>query len=60
MLPWSTNKGIVRSDESYRSSSGPGGRVSERTPFIVGNWKMFKTIPQTREALLLEQQNRTR
>jgi len=25
--------------------------MSERTPFIVGNWKMFKTIPQTREAL---------
>lgn len=25
--------------------------MSERTPFIVGNWKMYKTIPQAREAL---------
>lgn len=25
--------------------------MSERTPFIVGNWKMFKTIPEAREAL---------
>jgi len=25
--------------------------MSERTPFIVGNWKMFKTIPETRDAL---------
>ncbi len=25
--------------------------MSERTPFIVGNWKMHKTIPQAREAL---------
>ncbi len=51
MLPWSTNKGVVYSDATNRSGSGPGGRVSERTPFIVGNWKMFKTIPQTRDAL---------
>ena len=25
--------------------------MNERTPFIVGNWKMFKTIPEAREAL---------
>jgi triosephosphate isomerase len=25
--------------------------MSERTPFIVGNWKMFKTIPEARTAL---------
>ncbi|MGD8816829.1 MAG: triose-phosphate isomerase [Acidobacteriota bacterium] len=25
--------------------------MSERTPFIVGNWKMFKTIPQARDTL---------
>ena len=25
--------------------------MSERVPFIAGNWKMFKTIPETREAL---------
>ena len=25
--------------------------MSERTPFIVGNWKMFKTIPEARDAL---------
>jgi triosephosphate isomerase len=25
--------------------------LSERTPFIVGNWKMFKTILETRDAL---------
>ena len=25
--------------------------MSERTPFIVGNWKMYKTIAETREAL---------
>jgi len=27
--------------------------VNERTPFIVGNWKMFKTIPEAREALTM-------
>jgi triosephosphate isomerase len=25
--------------------------MSERTPFVVGNWKMFKTITETRDAL---------
>ena len=25
--------------------------MSERIPFIAGNWKMFKTIPETSEAL---------
>ncbi len=27
--------------------------MSERTPFIVGNWKMYKTVPAAREALTL-------
>jgi triosephosphate isomerase len=27
--------------------------MSERTPFIVGNWKMFKTIPEAREAVMV-------
>ncbi len=66
MLPWSTSKGTVPSrgmaslDSDNRSGppapwpardSGTGGSVSERTPFIVGNWKMFKTIPEARDAL---------
>ncbi len=25
--------------------------MSERTPFIVGNWKMYKTVVEAREAL---------
>ena len=27
--------------------------MNERTPFIVGNWKMFKTVAEAREALTL-------
>ena len=27
--------------------------MSDRTPFIVGNWKMYKTVPEAREALTL-------
>ncbi|SVC68925.1 uncharacterized protein METZ01_LOCUS321779, partial [marine metagenome] len=25
--------------------------MSERTPFIVGNWKMYKTVAEARGAL---------
>ena len=25
--------------------------MSERTPFIIGNWKMYKTVAEAREAL---------
>ena len=38
-------------NEIKEGSQCVGGAMSKRTPFIVGNWKMYKTVAEAREAL---------